>query len=51
MSHKNKVVGIRLDEDEYSLLKKQAEADRRKLSDFMRCQLLKDKNISGWNKK
>lgn len=45
-----KLFPIYLDESEKKYLKKKAEKEKRKLSDFMRCELLKDKKIAGWNK-
>lgn len=40
---------IRFSKEEDEYLKKKAEKQKRKLSDFMRCELLKDKG-EGWKK-
>ena len=46
---KDIIKAIRFDADEVSYLEKKAKKDKRKLSDFMRCELLKDKG-QGWKK-
>lgn len=48
---KNTIKSIRFSDDEVDYLEKKARKERRKLSDFMRCELLKDKDIKGWNKR
>jgi hypothetical protein len=48
---KDVIKAIRFDEEELEYLEKKSKKAKRKLSDFMRCELLKDKNIGGWNKK
>lgn len=45
---KDQIRAIRFDEDELEYLEKKAKKHKRKLSDFMRCELLKDKG-AGWN--
>lgn len=51
MSNKEKIKAIRFSDDEVEYLEEKAREAKRKLSDFMRCELLKDKDITGWNKK
>ena len=41
---------IRFAEDDIKYLEEKAKRERRKLSDSMRCELLRDKDITGWNK-
>lgn len=50
MSVKDFIVGFRVDEEEKKHLEAKAKQEKRKLSDFMRCELLKDKNYERWNK-
>jgi len=42
---------IRFYDEEAEYLEEKAKKSKRKLSDFMRCDLLRDKDINGWNKK
>ena len=44
---KDIIKAIRFDEDEIDYLEEKAKKRKRKLSDFMRCELLKDKG-TGW---
>ncbi len=46
---KDSIKAIRFEEDEVEYLEAQAKKDKRKLSDFMRCDLLRDKGV-GWGK-
>ena len=48
---KNIIKAIRFDNEEIDYLEKKSQKANRKLSDFMRCELLKDKNLKGWTNK
>ena len=46
--NKDNIKAIRFADDEVEYLEKKAKKQKRKLSDFMRCELLKDKELKGW---
>lgn len=46
---KDIIKSIRFSEDEINHLDRKAKQEKRKLSDYMRCELLKDKGV-GWKK-
>jgi hypothetical protein len=46
---KDIIKSIRFSEDEVNHLEKRAKQEKRKFSDFLRCELLKDKG-EGWKK-
>lgn len=50
MVNKDLIKSIRFAEDDIKYLEEKAKRERRKLSDSMRCELLRDKEITGWNK-
>lgn len=50
MANKNIIKAIRFEQDEVEYLEKKAQKEKRKLSDSMRCELLKDKGY-GWKTK